>query len=1006
MILLQGGLIAQDYPLQFEKLSVEDGLGHNSVNCFLHDSKGFMWIGTFEGLNVYNGYEFKVFTSKDNDSTSLSHNFIECMAEDHYGNIWVGTQNGLNCFNHSNQTFKQYLPDWNNKKALNHNVVKDILIDKNQNMWLAFYGGGIAKYNFDTDDFTQFNESQEESGLKSSFINDLHEDRNGNIWLASWQQGLLMFSPQSGKFEQFKYEVGTEQELGEYNTINVIYEGYNGKLLLGTWGKGVLSFNINNRTFSGLQNQSGDIEKFNSSIVRTISEINNSVFLIGTYQNGLFIVEEDNKNNHKISRFTQNYADSRSLSNNSVWSLYKDRSGLTWIGTWGGGINKLNFDKNQFKTFRSIPFATNWLKHSMITSIVELENGKKYIATFNGGFYFFDEIKNEFIDLIKRYNLTLDDKINCLKIDKQNNILIGTQVGLFFYNTTTNTIEKFISDQKGEKLSSEEVSSLFVDNKNSIWIGTWNAGLNKLKIAEGKLNLKKYYHIENDSSSISSNTIINVYQDRFGVLWIGTAEGGLSKYNYKTDNFERVYLLSKSKGSIRNISVLFEDSKGEFWVGSYSDGLINYNRKTGESRHWTTAEGLPNNAIYSILEDELNNLWLGTGFGLSVFKKGSNKFKNYYAKDGLHGNIFNSRIYGPHLKSKSGDFIFGGENGFTVFNPLLVKESSYQPELVLTKLYINGEESSLGDTLESGFVIDKPVYKLQKIKLNHREKFISFEFAALHYTTPENIQYAYMLEGFDKDWIVTSSSRRFANYTNLSPGKYILKVKATNCDGVWNNDEILKLNVHVYPPYWETWWFRTAIVFLLVFGAYYFYHHQMKIKNFQLSVEEKLREAEKIISEKQIIKLQNEQFGNEIETKDKELANNNLHLEQKNERLKVIKDYLNEIIPHASEKVSKQLASLKNIINEDIRKESNWDSFEKSFDVLHDNFIKRFTSQFPKVTHKDMRIVGYIRQNYSNKEIAEMQNISLRSLESSRYRLRKKMDLPSDVNLNDFIIRF
>ncbi len=996
--------------LQFEKLTIEDGLSHNSVNCFLHDSKGFLWIGTFEGLNRYNGYDIEIFRSNINDPASLSNNFIECIAEDSRGYIWIGTQNGLNRYCPETKQFKQYLPDWSTPNSLNHNIVKDILKDKHGNLWIAFYGGGIARYDYDNDNFIQYCESDKPGALKSSFINDLFEDHVGNIWLATWKQGLIKFNPRTEEFSQYLYE-DDKDNFEKYNTIASIHEGNQGTLLLGTWQKGIITFNIKNNKFGHLPFKDQPDLKFNETVVTSILSISTKKLLVSTYKNGVFIINIKNPVEYKVEHYVHDFGDPRSLSDNSVWKAYIDRSGICWIGTWGGGVNKLDFDKNRFQTYRSLAHDNSWLHHYMISSIVEDSKGYQYISTIDGGFYKFDKRNSSFTDLNQYCGNIIKCGINSMAIDNDDCIWIGSQKGLFCYNIKNNTLKEFTRRSATEQLTGNDFSTIYVDYNNNIWAGTWNTGLNRFipdKDHPGKYIHKTYWHVENDSTTISSNTVSCIFQDHFGTIWMGTSGGGLNIFQEETNCFKRFKVYDEKNQCIINyIACIYEDSKGELWAGSFSQGLCRVNRKNGNVINYNTKNSnISNSGIYSIIEDTDHNLWLGTGYGISCYNRSQNSFRNYFKKDGLHGNTFNVNIVGPHLKCKDGYFIFGGVNGFTIFNPSEISKSTFIPNVILTKLSINGNEVLFGDTINRFTILNNPLYQQKEIKLTHKNQVIGFEFAAMHFATPENNKYAYMLEGIDHDWIYTNADQRVANYSNLPTGSYTFKVKASNSDGVWNNQSITSLIIDVKPPFWKTFWLYSLIILIIFSIAYLFFRSQIKLKNFQMSVQSKLHEAEQIISEKQIIKLKNEKLDVELESKNKELASKALYLNQKNERLKVIKDYLNEIIPNTSEKVGKSLNELQKIIDGDISNEENWDKFEKNFDVLYNDFMKRFTSEFPNVTHKDLKIIGYIRQNYYNKEIAEMLNISLRSLESSRYRLRKKMNLASEINLNDFIIRY
>jgi hypothetical protein len=349
---------------------------------------------------------------------------------------------------------------------------------------------------------------------------------------------------------------------------------------------------------------------------------------------------------------------------------------------------------------------------------------------------------------------------------------------------------------------------------------------------------------------------------------------------------------------------------------------------------------------------------------------------------------------------------FGGKNGLSFFDPTTIVDNAFVPQVIIHKLMINGQTVSLGDTVNGRILLEKPLRLLQQLNLTRREQILSFEFASLHFSTPSNIKYEYFLEGFDRTWISTDADRRFATYTNLPPGSYTFKVRATNSDGIWDSRSFAQLKIKVIPPFWRTIWFIGLLILIFMLIGYLFYKSRTRYMLMELTLREKLNEAQQIIFEKQIFQLEQDKLSIDLDQKKKELASNTIFITQKNQQLKKLKDYLTDIIPHISDQGKSSLNKLKELMDDDLDIKENWDSYEKSFDVLHDDFMKRFTKEFSKITHKDLRMVSYIRMNYSNKEIADMLNISLRSVESSRYRLRKKMDLATDFSLNDFIVRY
>lgn len=986
---------------------MENGLNHNSVNCFLNSSDGLLWIGTFDGINIYDGYSMVSHRFNLKDTNTLSNGFIECLFEDRYGNIWVGTQNGLNRYLPEKEGFVHYLPDATNSNSLPHNVIKDILQDHSGNLWIATYGGGLCRYNYDSDNFSRI--ETENAITQPHFLNDLFEDSQGIIWIGTWLEGLFKFDSVKSTFQQFLHP-DNNLDPNKINTINCILEKQKNVLWLGTWEEGIRIFDSRTNKFGTPSFNGNDVQELKRSIVKKMVVLNNREVLVGTFNNGLFYLQTEQSNILQCNNFTYQFYDNSSLSGNSIWSLNIDRAGVCWIATWGDGVSKIDFDKNRFKTFNAAPHLPYGLKHSSVSAVVQLYGDRFIIGTFDGGLYNFNRKSGHFQSIETRATFQKGRGITRMAKDPSGLVWVGTRAGLYQYDPKNNAIQKYTTDATGRTLSGDEISALFVDAKHNVWVGARGAGIDRLVPVEEnkrKYIIKRYWDNEHDAQSLSSNTVTDFFQDHNGVLWVSMLQGGINIYNPDTDNFSILPLMDSDKeiGTSDALTV-FESLSGQIWIGTLSNGLWSYDRQLATFRSVAKEDGLANNAVYDILEDANGILWLALGNAICRYNPVSGKARNFFRKDGLHTNDFNIDIYSASIMTTNRELVFGGKNGLSFFDPTTIVDNAFVPQVIIHKLLINGQPVSLGDTVNRRILLEKPLRLLSQLNLTRHEQIVSFEFASLHFATPSNIQYEYMLEGFDQTWIPTTADRRFATYTNLPPGNYTFKVRGTNSDGIWSPKSVAQLKLKVSPPFWRTSWFITFLIFLFTLIGYLFYKSRTRYMVIELTLREKLNEAQQIIFEKQIFQLEQDKLNTDLDQKKKELASNTIFITQKNQQLKKLKDYLTDIIPHISDQGKSSLNKLKVLMDDDLDIKENWDSYEKSFDVLHDDFMKRFTKEFSKITHKDLRMVSYIRMNYSNKEIADMLNISLRSVESSRYRLRKKMDLPSDFSLNDFIVRY
>lgn len=832
-------LFAAGGDLKVERISLGEGLSQSSVNTILQDSKhGFMWFGTQDGLNKYDGYSFKVYKYDPLDANSLSDNFIQTLYEDKAGNIWIGTLNGgLNRLDRHDGYFVHYKNDPGRQDSLSDNFVKCIYEDSRGFLWVGTEKGGLNRFDRETGKFTRYqHDPHSPHSLSENQINAIYEDSDGDL-LVGTANGLNKMDREKGTFVRYQNKPGKAGSLS-HNDVRCIYEDERGILWIGTYGGGLNKYDKKEGTFTSFQNDSSNVKSLSSNLICAMYPDPSGGFWLGTYGGGLNFFDQSSGS---FVRYNHTPDDHTSLSNNFIISIYADRQGILWFGSEGAGINKVMTVK--FKHYRHDPGNPNSLKDPSVWHIYEDKAGMIWIGSLTG-FTKFDRSRGLFTRYLVN-NERPESSENDVRVfleDGDGEFWLGTQGGLFLFDRKTGKCRKYQNNAAIlQELSGKGIWQIYQDRWGLIWIGTEHDGLFKLNKKNGAITRYRYDPL--DSNSLGYDLITYIFEDRKGILWIGTRGGGLSRYNREEDKFFTYKRNGYSTNSLSENYVwsIYEDSKGTLWVGS-TGGLNKFHRDKDTFTVYTEKDGLPNNSVYGILEDKVGYLWLSTNKGISRFDPRTGHFKNYDVSDGLQSNEFDAWAF---LRSSNGEMFFGGINGLNSFYPSKIRDSSYIPHIVLTSLKVFDKELRL----------DKPLMKLREINLSHKDNFISFEFSALDFSNPDKIQYAYKLEGFDKDWVF-SGTRRYASYTNLEGGRYVLRIRATNSDGVWNEEEIV-LNINIAPPPWKTWWAYGIYLLALVgmVGGYVRFRTKrqgelLAAQARELELERQAREQEQMVTQR------------------------------------------------------------------------------------------------------------------------------------------------------------
>ncbi len=812
--------------IQFQHITTEDGLSQSDINSIYQDEQGFMWFATHEGLNKYDGYSFKVYTPDANNLHSINSNLIFALTGDEKGNLWVGTTGkGLNYFDRSSEKFTHFTHNEKDKNSLKSNHVNSLLIDNKNRLWIGTIDGldmvDLSKKKSDKIIFEHF--ELDNVYFNSQFgrnrIYSIFQDSNDDIWIGGFNSIFKLTRNADGDqyFKRMNKLLGMPS-IG----IRSINEDKFGRLLIGsTNGLFILDSKKSTRV----------VQLSNGNFINNILNESNNIWT-GTNSGLIKYTNADpNKLPFLSNKFTYNPNNSSSLSKNIVKSILKDNTGVIWVGTNGGGVNKFDLERKQFRHVKKTLEPAS-LSYDKIRSIFEDSNGSLWVGTEGGGLNMLrkedDNKYNNFIKLTSVLKPFVTKEINR---DGKKILLIGSEDSPGLYELDITDPNKI--KEKGIKSFSNIAGSIFAlieDSDKNLWIGTYNAGINRwLYDAETKSYKKDILsHDKLVPTSLSSNIIRNIIEDENGDLWFATGDGlcklEKSEKLKKHPKFKVYKNIPSDKNSISHnyILELFISSVGDFWIGTLGGGLNKFVDGKGEKEDafvsYKMQDGLPNNVIKGVLEDDNKNLWLSTNKGLSKFNPVEITFKNFDINDGLQSNEFQELA---RLKRDSGELVFGGINGFNAFFPDEIQDNSYEAETVITKLSISNEEVNIGQKFNQRVILDKSLSATDKIQLKYKENSFSFEFAALHFAAPEKNKFAYKLEGFDKDWVYTDSKKRFATYTNLAPNNYVLKVKASNNDGIWDSTPTT-LQIEIIPPFWRTS-FAYFIYLLLILGLLFLF---------------------------------------------------------------------------------------------------------------------------------------------------------------------------------------
>jgi len=855
---------AQAPALKFKQIAIEQGLSNSWVEAIYQDSRGFMWFGTRDGLNRYDGQQIKVYRNDVKDTNTISDSYIHCIYEDREHNIWVGTANGLNCFNPATDVFTRYKHNAS-ATSIGNNTISCIYEDKQNNLWVTTRGGGLSLLNKNDNNFLNFrHDSTNKTSIADDVANYIYEDANNNMWIAT-ESGLDLFDRQNKTFTLYRNQL----DLNHNNICNItryICADKNGNLFIGTANAGVIIFDVKQKTFKQLTHLLNNEASLSGDQVLSVMADKEANIWVGVVNEGLNLYKAQTGT---FTHYRHEPGNANSLNQRSASAIFEDIQGNLWVGTHRGGVSFYAPAANRFNLYRQ-EADVNSISYSDVKCFCEDKSGNLWVGTDGGGLNLFDRVKNTF----KHYhydptntNTLGSDAVLDITADSDGNLWVGTWGGgLNLFDVQKSTFTRFKNNPAdNSSISSNFVQKIYQDHTGNIWVGTYYGGLNLLDKRTHKFT--RITKSPDGTTTLTGNNVVAINEDKMGNIWIGTDDGALNCYNLNTKKFSHYFNDEEKSPDFRVIST---DNKGRVWVGQ--KGLYLFDVTKNTFALFSDKVGLSTEFIKGITEDGEGNLWVSTDNGISRINPDTHTFKKFNVADGLQGSEYESNAF---LKASDGEMFFGGNTGLNTFYPSKIKTNQFVPPVYITAFQIFTKNVTVGDNSP----LKNDISLTKKIILNYQQSSISFDFAALNYVTPENNDYAYKLEGLDTGWVYAGNARK-ASYTNLSAGTYTFYVKASNNDGLWNETGA-SVKIIVTPPFWLTWWFKTLIVLIVIAGAYAYYHKKIEdVKRQKAVLEKQVKErTAEVLKQVEELKAQSE-----------ELSQQAAYLEELNEQLEAQKE--------------------------------------------------------------------------------------------------------------------
>ncbi|MGB0523317.1 MAG: two-component regulator propeller domain-containing protein [Flammeovirgaceae bacterium] len=801
--------------LKGERFTIQHGLSQNHVLSILQDHSGFIWMGTQDGLNKFDAYQFRHYKEVAEDSNQLNNDYILALHQTKDQKIWIGTLGGgLNCYDPVQDKVSRI------NLGLQDVEISAITEDAEGNLWIGSRNQGLIYFNPTDRAYHAY-----PLGVA---IYAICLTESGDLWLGT-EDGFQVFDP---KGQTIKRSEVPQSKLAAL--VNSIYEDRAGRIWIAS-SKGLYFWDKDTEAIKSFPTA------FTVADVRLVFEDQQQNLWVGSYEDGLMKLSK----NRKAQRYFRKAQYDGSLPDNSIHTIYEDRAGILWIGT-NSGVLAYNPTAQKFQSMRHQPNDKNSISHNSVRSFYEDDQQQLWLITQGGGLNKVNRKTGE----VTRYlhnpnnpNTVVNNQLRAMLVDHQGLVWVGsTSKGISVLNPKTNRFTHYRHNPNDPtSLPNDNIWAIYQTRDQVIWVGTYGGGLAYFDPV--KKSFFRYTHDPENENTIGSNQVLRILEDQQGDLWLGVSGSGLDRFDRKTKQFEHFKSDPLKEGFLSNKYVLsiHEDRKGNIWAGTAA-GLNKLDRKTKTFQRYKEANGFPNGMIYGILEDKDGFLWLSTNLGIIKFNPESEEVLAFTEADGLQSNEFN---FGAYYQNKAGELFFGGINGYNVFKPQDITKNTVVPPILMTDFKLFNKAVPI----HPKSYLKQHINLTEEITLSHKESVIFFEFAALNYTQAHKNEYAYKLEGFDEYWNYIGT-RRNATYTNLPPGSYTFRVKGSNNDQVWN-DEGVSIKLNITPPLWKELWVQVLAVLFVIGLAYFIYRSKISgIKSQGQELERLVNERTKEILEK------------------------------------------------------------------------------------------------------------------------------------------------------------